>query len=257
MKTLSIDHRLLATIILALGAVGCASSPPVGTEAPSASPAFGDLAFTCGVFPFAPALLTAPARNDQLLANPAAAALRAQLAQSGPDADFLPDTGWTMVGMDASSAEFVTLGGDLGMKSVSVSNDSGAWRVTGWGDCRPQLVLPAGIGNASWTWGGPGSPGPDTQMFDALVTERDCASGQSSQGRIVGPEVVNSGNTVLVVFGVRSLGGPGSINGIPIVQTCQSNPSTRVTVDLGQPLGNRALLDGGSLPFADPATTNP
>jgi hypothetical protein len=150
--------------------------------------------------------------------------------------------------MDADGAEFVTEGGDLGMKVVSIhAADLGTWIVTGWGDCLPQRVLPPGLGEASWTLDpAETAPGADTQTFTAQVTERDCASGQSSEGRVVGPDILELGNEVLVTFAVRPLGGD--------MQSCPSNPATRVEVDLGSPLGDRQLLDGGTLPPGDPTS---
>ena len=58
----------------------------------------------------------------------------------------------------------------------------------------------------------------------------------------MGPQIIPTETHVLVVFAVRSLGGG----------TCPSNPSTRVAVTLGEPLGDRQLVDAGELPFRDP-----
>jgi hypothetical protein len=44
-----------------------------------------------------------------------------------------------------------------------------------------------------------------------------------------------------------------AVRPLPGGQDCPSNPPTRVTIDLGQPLGDRTLLDGGRLPPGDPA----
>jgi hypothetical protein len=202
------------------------------------------LRYTCGKFPFGPDLL-ARVGQAELADNPAAAALRALLAQDGPDIDFLPDGGWILAGIDAASAEFVTVGGDLGMKSASVEAGVEGWRVTGWGDCQARRVLPAGLGDADWVLA-PNQPavGPETRTFDALVTERSCASGRSSEGRIAGPDIIEVDDLLLVTFAVRPLEGD---------QNCPSNPATRVTVDLGEPLGDRRLRDGGALPPRDPA----
>jgi hypothetical protein len=186
--------------------------------------------------------------GDEAAANPAAAALRDQLAKDSPEMIALPDHGWSLAGIDADGAEFVVTGGDLGMMVVTLnSHDPGPWLVSGWGDCQPQRVLPPGLGAASWTLD-PAEPEPnaDSRTFTAFVTERDCASGQSSEGRVVGPDILEVGDKVLVTFAVRPLGGG--------MQTCPGNPPTRVVVDLDEPLGNRQLLDGGTLPPRDPAT---
>ena len=239
---------LIAAFVLALTTIACAETSPPNGSTPSESPAAVDpfaLRYTCGTFPFGPELLTAAPGVDEQAANPAAAALRAHLAGAGPDIDFLPDRGWHMTGMDARLAEFVTVGGDLGMKSVSVENGATGWKVSGWGDCQPRIELPVGLGAAEWAFDPvQPKPGPATQVFDAMVTELSCNSGQPADGRIVGPQVIKSADKVLLIFAVRPR--PGA-------QDCPSNPATRVTVDLGEPLGPRQLLDGGRLAPGDPA----
>jgi hypothetical protein len=163
-----------------------------------------------------------------------------------PDIDFLPDTGWHLVGMDARSAEFVTLGGDLGMKMVEVASGPAGWKVNGWGDCQARVVLAGGLGDARWAFD-PAQPAPEatTQVFVAMVTENACNSGKPADGRIVGPQLIKSPASILVIFAVRPA--PGDI------ALCPSNPATRVQVDLGEPLGDRKLLDGGRLPPGDPS----
>lgn len=238
---------IASLVVVSYAAPSATSEDPLGPTA-SATPGelggIDQLRFTCGRFPFGADVLAAPARKDENAPTPMAEALRRHLALPGPDIDFLPDDGWTLVGFDGSAAEFVTVGADLAMTVAFVTNDGAGWKVTGWGGCQPEIILGAGLGAAEWAWGGPGAPDPTTQVFEALVTERACASGKSADGRIVGPVIVKSGDAVLVIFGVRPLGGE--------FQTCPSNPSSRVTVDLGEPLGDRRLLDGGRLPFADP-----
>jgi hypothetical protein len=255
-------HSGAVLMLTALGAtaVGCAAPGGRASPSPNASPSpspmaspqivaapVGDFVYTCGRFPFPPELMTAPPRNDELLQNPVAAALRAHLAKAGPDFDFLPDSGWNLVGADGSAAEFVAVGGENGMKTVSLANGPTGWKVDGWGDCRAQIALPTGLNSAAWAWAGQGGPNPTTQVFDALVTERTCTSGQSADGRVVPPKIVFSADSVLVMFAVRTLDPT-------LTYTCQSNPATRVKVDLGQPLGARKLLDAGSLPFRDATT---
>lgn len=221
------------------------------SEAPSEMPSEAPtqaavvLQYTCGRFPFGADVLDA-AGMDETAANPVAVALRAHLAKGGPDIDFLPDHGWTLAGMDLSGAEFVTTAGDAGMKVVELDSQP-TWHVTGWGDCHARRVLAPGLGDADWVFDPvQPKPGPDTQTFVALVTERECASGQSSEGRVVGPDIMDAGDRLLVTFAVRPLGGD--------LQECPGNPPTRVKVDLGEPLGSRILLDGGSLPPRDPAS---
>jgi hypothetical protein len=234
--------------LAAVVAVACGPAAP--TPGPSSAPntipnpGVAFLRYACGRFPFGAEVLDIT-RSDERAATPAAAALRAHLAISGPDFERLPDHGWTLTGQDATGAQFVAVkAGDPGLWAVEVEPVGDAWTVSGWGDCRPTRVLPDGLGSADW-WlpDDRPKPGPDTRTFEALVTERDCASGRPADGRIVGPDVVGVNSLVLVTFAVHPLAG---------VQTCPSNPATRVTVDLGEPLGTRTLLDGGTLPPREP-----
>ena len=61
---------------------------------------------------------------------------------------------------------------------------------------------------------------------------------------MVGPEIRQLPDRVLVTFAVRPLGGDA--------HDCQANPPTKVVVTLPEPLGPRVLLDGSTLPARDP-----
>ncbi len=252
-------HSLLVGVLAVVVVVAACGAPTPPSASPITTPPGGHpteavaspsidpnaLRYTCGAFPFAPDLLDAGPGSDELADTPIAAALRVHLAQPGPDFDFLPDAGWRLIGFDGAKAEFIAVRGDGNLAQVGVENNGGVWKVSGWGDCNPQIALAPGLGNAAWAFD-PDQPEPDatTQVFDALVTEMSCNSGKPADGRIVGPQIVKTAETVLVFFAVRPR--PGA-------HDCPSNPATRVTVDLGEPLGNRVLLDGGRLPPGDPA----
>ena len=76
---------------------------------------------------------------------------------------------------------------------------------------------------------------PETQSFEIVVRERDCASGQRADGRIERPDVQYGDDTIVVTIRVRPRGGD---------QTCPSNPLTPFTLELSEPLGDRELLMG-------------
>ena len=238
------------TIAVALLIAACGGEPTSGASGsagPGAAIDPSDLQYTCGAFPFRPDVLTAGPGTDERANNPAAAALRVHLAGGGPDIDFLPDTGWHMTGMDGRIAEFVTFTGDREFASISLENKAGTWTVSGWGGCHPRLQLPEALGSAEWAFDpDQPKPGPATQVFDALVTEMSCNGGKPADGRFVGPQLIKTGPTILVIFAVR----PNPVGGI---HTCPSNPPTRIPVDLGEPLGARKLLDGGQFPPGDPS----
>jgi hypothetical protein len=107
-----------------------------------------------------------------------------------------------------------------------------------WGECDIQPAF-EGIEAARWDIAPDEQVGPDTMTFEASVSELGCASGLSPEGRIVGPTLLVTDESVTVIFGTKPLAGP---------QTCQAGPSVVVVVGLPEPLGDRQLLDGAALP---------
>jgi hypothetical protein len=102
---------------------------------------------------------------------------------------------------------------------------------------------PIEVGPATWAFAPGQEIGPETTEFVAIVTERACASGQSSEDRIAEQQLDFQDGSIIVTFRVRPLEG---------VQACPGNPPTAVKVDLGGALGDRRLLDGGREPPAEP-----
>jgi hypothetical protein len=79
--------------------------------------------------------------------------------------------------------------------------------------------------------------GPGSTQLTAAVTRSECNGGQT--GDVGAPIVELRDNEVLVTFRPPELP--------PAPRTCQGNAPTRVEVDLGEPLGDRVLIDGGCL----------
>jgi hypothetical protein len=175
--------------------------------------------------------------------------LREHLATPSLEHDFLPDTGWSLVGSDAARAEFIAPSHDDVYGFVIVERGPNGWAVDGWKQCRPELVYPDGLGPAVWR-PDPDQPEPDgsSKSLHVLVTERSCASGRPSVGRVVGPAVRYEPDRVLVVFGVIPL--PGG-------SECPGNPATPAIIEFTEPLGDRELIDASSLPYVDVRTLDP
>jgi len=74
-----------------------------------------------------------------------------------------------------------------------------------------------------------------------LVHEGACSSGRSAEGRIQEPEVDYQPDSVTITIKVDYIGGNN---------TCPGGPPTPFTLKLSEPLGTRALLDGGREPAA-------
>ena len=238
-------------LLLALAMAGCApaalSQPTAPSDAPPAVADLGDARYTCTGAPgVLPSILDQPA-NAELEDHPSAVALRAAIAEVGPDIDMLPESGYWLVSRDESVAQYLARdprGADTDFVFASIENHGGGWMNGGWGGCRPEIVL-EGLNLATWVLD-PDAPSPDAAAttFAALVTERTCTGGKPMGARLQPPSITYGKDSVLVVFAARPLEGDSF--------DCPSNPSTRVVVQLLEPLGARQLLDAGFFPPAEP-----
>jgi len=234
-----------AALFVVLAACGEGEPEPMSAVAPARTTTGPALSYTCGTFAFAPEDLSSGPGHDELAPTAQAATLRRYLAGPNRANRRIPASGWRLLGADARRAEFGVLNPDDSMWDVIVRADEQVWLVSAPTSCQPRLKFPKGFGRADWTLDPTlPLPGPMATHFDALVTEWSCSGGLSAADRILGPQVVRSPSVVLVTFVVRwpAIAGAG----------CPVNPATRVSVDLGEPLGLRTLLDGGRLPFGDP-----
>lgn len=169
--------------------------------------------------------------------HPAARNLRQFLAD-GP----LPNrSGWRLVVFDEGGVLFLLPGTPeegVSFWSAEFGPARADWQFVRAGQCDIQPAF-VGVEAARWELSPGESVGPDTRSFEVLVSEQGCASGASPEGRIVGPAVVLSESSVIVILGTRPLPGP---------QTCEAGPPARVRVELPEPLGDRQLLDGATFP---------
>lgn len=106
------------------------------------------------------------------------------------------------------------------------------------------------VGQAVW-WPAK-AVGPNTQEFDVMVLELECASGNTAWGRIKPPTIESNNDSVTVTFKVRPIT-VAEGEGVD----CQGHPPTAHRLDLGEPLGGRRLLDGGTQPPRLPSPRAP
>lgn len=99
------------------------------------------------------------------------------------------------------------------------------------------------VGEAVWWPSQADAVSPDTQTLEVMVLELECASGMTAEGRIKPPTIEWGADSVTVTYRVAPVEGGA---------TCQGHPSTPERLDLGKPLGDRRLLDGGSNPPRQP-----
>ena len=100
------------------------------------------------------------------------------------------------------------------------------------------------LGPASW-WLDPTAlaPNPDATTIPIKVLEQACASGDANGlDRLDAPDIALTDTSITVKLSIRRL--PGA-------QDCQGNAPFSFNLDLPEPLGNRALLDGSSNPPRD------
>lgn len=114
----------------------------------------------------------------------------------------------------------------------------GTWFVWSGSSCSPRLADGAGDGQAELRLAD--TPSADDRELTLLVMERRCASGRSADGRIDLDELSLTEDQVRVRVSVRPP--PGD------AQDCQGNPWTPYTIDLGEPLGDRTVVDANLVP---------
>lgn len=215
-------------------------SNPTGIPSPLARPppmAENDLRFTCGSpLAFGAAALTAPGGAESA-DHPAAEALRS-LLQDG----LLPMRhGWQLVVLDDTSALFLLRARPnegFAYTSAELGVEDSGWTYVRSGQCDIQPLF-EDVGPAHWELAPGEALTTTSQVFRVLVTELECASGASPEGRVVPAAMLRYDDSLVVVFGVKPLSG---------AQTCQPGPPAEVTVDLGEPLGERELMDGAVFP---------
>lgn len=199
---------------------------------------------TCGGGPsFSAEALEGPGGAENG-ADPAAVALRQHLATDHIDIDWIPDAGWIEV--SRTDADVLYLAPDPAAEGswyfASVGLDADGWEVDGWGGCPLQPDVGPGMGIASFRVAPDEELDPAAIEIAVLVTERACNSGEDAEGRIVVAEIDEADDSVTVTFAVRPRGG---------AQECPSNPETPFVLALPDPLGDRVLLDGSSVPPRD------
>lgn len=83
------------------------------------------------------------------------------------------------------------------------------------------------------------APTPSSRQVELLVTEQACASGRSAVGRVRATVEKTSDEVRLIIGVARS---------DAMSNDCQGNPATPFTADLGEPLGDRTLIDATVYP---------
>lgn len=231
--------------------------PPVGTGDAAAGLAYG-----CTGNPFDLGILSRPAIAD-LGDDAAAAALREQTRHLDG-----AKRGWWLTYRSATEAEFLAINGPNLFDYFRFRlRDDGRWEMLGAGECALRFVA-EGRTTLSWQIDDSAPPKADTQVVRALVSEQ-CASVELL---LLQPPIVRlTDDVVLIVFTASqpaglnadptlaraarsrtaSAPGSGAALGGPLFDHCAQGPPVPVEVDLGEPLGDRLLVDGATWPARD------
>lgn len=115
----------------------------------------------------------------------------------------------------------------------------GEWRwfgsQIGEGGCPLEARLPEGLSRVTWRIDPEFGLDPASTTVHLLATEQPCASGQAMGDRLRAPHVVITNSEVRITLAADALEGG---------QFCPGNPEQSVAIDLGIPLGDRAVVDG-------------
>lgn len=157
---------------------------------------------------------------------------------------FWPQEGWRILHETEDHLLLVQVGDGstaastgLSFMSIAATDDGWAWDgASSRGDCPLRFQLADGLGVVEWELDpAHPEPGPTDTSVQVLATERACASAQPMDDRLNDPVVLADASQVSITFSVIPLDGD---------QECPGNPATAVEVDLGEPLGERRLVDG-------------
>mgnify|MGYP006924550998 CR=1 FL=1 len=184
------------------------------------------------------------------------------------EGDFRPQAGWQVVTISDSEVYVIVLQTeqqvleDAEARDLEVSFDQGfgdgiddsiqfsaqsvklsdeTWRWVGsvsGEDCELEVV-PPDVNRVKWVLD-PSFPAPtaDSTTLNLLATERECASGQPMDDRLLPPTVVEDDEAVLITMTATPPSGDAF--------TCPYNPAQLVAITLASPLGDRELLDGST-----------
>ena len=238
----SVGCLLVAASVVA----GCGSSgTQVGAGGPgtSGTTATTELMLTCGWKPFPASAFDGPVGAERG-ADPPDQALAAWLATQGASMG-APPTGWTRLYLDDDFVEYASAVDASGQRdSLNFERHGDVWKWSGSGGCGAATVVVPGTGETRWSLD-PAfpAPGPADTTVHVIADRMACSSGEPlTPEEVHAPVITFTADSVAVLYVSDSVS-PGS-------HTCQGSMGTLLTLDLGQPLGRRKLLDGAVYPPA-------
>ena len=246
---------MVAGVAAGLLFVAACSSSRAHTAAPAQTIQTGML-LSCsdGGATFPPSALRSSPTADQGNSE-IAVALRQVLATS-PAVATAGSTphGWRQLYDTGTRAGFLSTPTDAmpGGLLIELSKDRGTWRFFSSGTCTRDVARP-GLVNASWAVDpAHGIPKPTDTQVHIAVQDLECNDGRALTLDRIHPPVIGWTNRAVTVAiyltpvkGMHTCPGPAAPAGQPSIDGLAA---VAYTVDLGQPLGRRQLLDGTRYP---------
>jgi hypothetical protein len=226
---------------LALRNASPAASSPVGS-----GPVSGPRVGCWGEEPAFDAGLLSGTGTAERGSAPAAAVLRAFMVST--DGNVYSGQGWFVVSQSPDAVRFVAPANDMGgpeyQEVIVQRGDSGRYATDGWsvasyGFCSLRTIPPAGYGSATWALDPNYQVAAGDTVLHILVTETACHGTETTAVDRIRATVAYGSTSVVVTVTVRLPEGP---------QECPQPPTAPYTVQLSEPVGQRALFDGGPWP---------
>lgn len=152
---------------------------------------------------------------------------------------FWPSDGWRVLHHSDDEVIAVSFTEDSGLAFMTFEIDSAGIRWTGASspdECPLTISTPDGLNTVNWALDpSHEAPGPGSTDIHLMVTERECVGGIEIGDRLVGPEIHYTAEEVRIGFAATPPPGDAF--------DCQGNPTTPLVVDLGEPLGDRSVVD--------------
>ena len=180
-----------------------------------------------------------PVSIDQV-DHPAAEALRTLVQEHGVWE--LPEGDWQVIDVGEESATFAVFASDGFGNAIFERTSRDNWVIVRSGTgrpCEPVVALPDGLNRVTIRLDPDAIPNPEDRTIHVLATETECASGRDMGDALLGPQIIQTDEAVLLAFAAVSPVGPAE---------CPGNPSTSVVFQLSRPLGDRVLYDGIYIP---------
>ena len=233
-------RRTLSLIVLALVAVSGFAHADTGTlaeEEESPRQLVADEPYAC-VEHFLAKVLERPTGAEDGN-HPANRKLRRLLRQNNPYI-FGPKEGWIRVFLSERRAEFVNeKPSGRAWNYVGLRKKDDGWRLAYTGDyCQPLAWGRRKSGAILDLRDGHRPTAEDTRLR-LLVYEVECHGTRVPPEEDIHPEVIYGKENVVVIVRIDWVEGGA---------TCPGTPPFRYTVELDEPLGNRALVDAGQYP---------